>query len=184
MWSLNCIECVELSWLGLEGSKLVMQLKSRPKSVGCGGGELHKSSTLLKPTEKWENLGIVRLSKLFLLVVVLLEVEFVIKASDVVQLVVIVVGSSVFPSDNLSSLSIGNISHIETSGMDMCSSWWTSDLGIIGIIVSFLHVDIGCCLMNIGGIIGIIVSFLHVDIGCCLMNIGDWTSLTGCSSPC
>ena len=160
------VECVELTRLGLEGSKLVMQLKSRPKSVGCGGGELHKSSTLLKPTEKWENLGIVRLSKLFLLVVVFLEVEFV-NTSDVVQFGVIVVGSSVIPSwisdtgDNLIALSMGNILHILTSDLDICSSWWTSDLGIIG--VSLLHVDICWCLM---------------------LNIGDWTSVADCSSPC
>ena len=52
MWSLNRIEMCRDELLGLEGSKIVVQLMSRPKSVGCGGGGHHKSATLLKPTEK------------------------------------------------------------------------------------------------------------------------------------
>ena len=42
------VECVELIRLGLDcldGSKTVVQLEFRSESVGCGGGELHKSST-------------------------------------------------------------------------------------------------------------------------------------------
>ena len=143
-------ECVELIRLGLDcldGSKTVVQLEFRSESVGCGGGELHKSSTLPKQREKCGSgtLGMCRLSKLFLLLVVVFQVESV-KVSEV-------------------SWSIGSISFIETSGIDMCSCRWTSDSVFMGIIVSFL---------NRGGIIGIIVSLLHVDIGCCLMNIGEW----------
>ena len=143
----------------LDVNRTVVQLEFRSISVGCGGVELPKSDTLPKQREKCESVtsGMCRLSKLFLLLVVVYQLESV-KASEV-------------------SWSIGSISFIETSGIDMCSCRWTSDSVIMGIIVSFLDVDIGCCLMNRGGIIGIIVSLLHVDIGCCLMNIGEWGGL-------